>query len=76
MNLSFRWKTGSVTNVHQPDCSKESLPELFYLLNKSLKRYGYLQKCGAPDVLLDAERNLFHSRLLALRTQLKRAREV
>jgi hypothetical protein len=72
MNFSFRRKTGSVTHVHQPDCKKESLPELFNLLNESLKRYGYLQKCGAPDVLLDTEKDLFCSRLLALSMELKK----
>ena len=72
MNLALRQKIESMTKVHQPDCKTESLPELFYLLNKSLKRYGYLQKCEAPDVLLDAERNLFRSRLLALSMELKK----
>ena len=72
MNLALRQKTESMAKDHQPDCRKESLPELFYLLNKGLKRYGYLQKREAPDVLLDAERNLFRSRLLALRMELKK----
>lgn len=72
MSLSLRHRTGRLTEVHKPQLEKESLPELFYLLNKSLQRYGYLQKCEAPDVLLDAERNLFRSRLLALRMELKK----
>ncbi len=72
MNLIPRQQTERVTEVHQPSLKKESLPELLYLLDKSLKRYGYLQKHGAPDTLLDAEKNLFCSRLLTLRMELKK----
>jgi hypothetical protein len=72
MNLILKQKTESATKVHQPSFKKESLSDLIYLLDKGLKRYGYLQKHGAPDTLLDAERNLFCSRLQTLRTELKR----
>ncbi len=72
MNLMARQKTENTTQVHQPPLKRESLPELLYLLDKSLKRYGYLQEHGAPDTLLDAEKNLFCSRLLTLRMELKK----
>jgi hypothetical protein len=72
MNLILRQKTETMTKVHQPLLKKESLPELLYLFEKSLKRYGYLQKHGAPDTLLNAEKNLFCSRLLTLRMELKK----
>ncbi len=72
MNLSFRQKARSETKIHQPEVKTKSLPELFYLLDKSLNRYGYLQKHGAPDVILDAEKDLFLSRLDSLRTELKK----
>jgi hypothetical protein len=72
MNLIVRQKTENMTKVHQPPLKKESLPELFHLLDKSLKRYGYLQKHGAPDILLDAEKDLFWSRLMTLRMELKK----
>jgi hypothetical protein len=61
-----------MTKVHQPLPKKESLPELLYLLDKSLKRYGYLQKHGAPNAILEAEKNLFCSRLLTLSMELKK----
>jgi hypothetical protein len=72
MNLIPRQKTECMTKVHQPPLKKESLSDLIYLLDKSLKRYGYLQKHGAPDTLLDAEKNLFCSRLQTLRMELKK----
>jgi hypothetical protein len=72
MNLILGQETESMTKVHQRSLKKESLSDLIYLLDKSLKRYGYLQKNGAPDTLLDIEKNLFCSRLLTLRMELKR----
>ena len=72
MNLILRQKTESMSKVHQPALKKESLSDLIYLLDKSLKRYGYLQKHGAPDVLLDAEKNIFYSRLQTLRMELRK----
>ena len=72
MNLILRQKTESMPEVHQPPLKKESLPELLYLLDKSLKRYGYLQKHGAPNTILDAEKNLFCSRLQTLSVELKK----
>jgi hypothetical protein len=71
MNLTLRQETESMIRVPHPHLKKESLTELFYLLDKSLKRYGYMQKHGAPDTLLDTEKNLFCSRLLTLRMELK-----
>jgi hypothetical protein len=61
-----------MTKAHQPPLKKESLSDLIYFLDKSLKRYGYLQKHGAPGTLLDAEKNLFCSRLQTLRMELKK----
>jgi hypothetical protein len=72
MNLIVRQKTENMTKVHQPPLKRESLSDLIYLLDKSLKRYGYLQKHGAPDVLLDAEKSIFYSRLQTLRMELKK----
>jgi hypothetical protein len=72
MNLIQRTKTEHMTKVPQPPFKKESLSELLYLLDKGLKRYGYLQEHGAPDMLLDAEKNLFCSRLLTLSVELKK----
>ena len=69
---SFAGPVLSMAKGHQPTLKKESLSDLIYLLDKSLKRYGYLQKHGAPDTLLDAEKNLFCSRLLTLCMELKK----
>ena len=72
MNLALRQKTESMTKVHQPHSKKESLPQRIYLLERSLDRYEYLQKHGAPDIFVDAEVGLIRSRLLALRMELKK----
>ena len=72
MNVTLRQRTKSMTHVHQPQTEKESLHELFYLLDRSLKRYGYLQKNGASEDILDLERDLFSNRLQALRVQLRK----
>jgi hypothetical protein len=72
MNLSLRRRTENMTEVHKPQLEKESLPELLHLLDQGLKRYRYLQKTGAPDVLRDVEISLFRNRLLALRMELKK----
>ena len=72
MNISLRHRTESMAEVHTPQSEKESLPELLQLLNMSLKRYRYLQKSGAPDILMDTEMNLFRNRLMALRKELQK----
>ena len=70
MNLALRHKTESMTKVHRPHLKKELLPEHIYLLERSLDRYEYLQKYGAPDVLVNAEVGLIRSRLLSIRAEL------
>jgi hypothetical protein len=72
VNLILGQEAESMTKIHQGPLKKGSLSDLFYLLDKGLKRYGYLQKHGAPDNLLDTEKNLFCSRLLTLRMKLKK----
>ena len=72
MNLALRQKTESMTKVYQPHFKKESLPQRIYLLERSLDRYEYLQKYGAPDILVDAEVRLIRTRLLSTCAELKK----
>ncbi len=70
MNSALRQRTGSVTELRQLSFRKRSLPQFFYLLEKSLDRYEYFKKSGAPDILADVETVLIRGRLLSLRAEL------
>lgn len=72
MNISLRHRTESMIKVREPQSETESLPQLLHLLDQGMKRYRYLQKNGAPDILMETEIKLFRSRLMALRTELKK----
>jgi len=62
MNLALRQKTESMP--------KELLPRRIYLLERSLDRYEYLRKRGAPVILMNAEVGLIRSRLLSIGAEL------
>ena len=62
MNLALRQKTESMP--------KELLPRRIYLLERSLDRYEYLRKRGAPVILMNAEVGLIRSRLLSIGVEL------
>jgi hypothetical protein len=66
MKLASRQKTGSTTGFRQPGFMKQSLRQCVYLLGKSLDRYGYFKKLGAPDILVAAEKVLIRRQLLFL----------
>jgi hypothetical protein len=70
MNLALRQTTGSITELRQPHVKKRSLPECFYLLERSFDRYGYLKKHGALAIFVDAEEDLIRRRLLSLCAEL------
>jgi hypothetical protein len=70
MNLALRQTTGSITELRQPHVKKQSFPECLYLLERSFDRYGYLKKHGAPDIFVDAEKDLIRRRLLSLCAEL------
>ena len=70
MNLALRQKTESMPKVHQPHSKKELLPRRIYLLERSLDRYEYLRKRGAPVILMNAEVGLIRSRLLSIGAEL------
>lgn len=66
MNLALRQKTESRTRFRQPGLMEQSLRQCFYLLGKSIDRYGYFKKFRAPDILVAAEKVLIRQRLLFL----------
>ena len=66
MNSALRQRLGNVTELRQPGFGKQLSPQRFYLLEKSLDRYEYFKKSGAPDILVDAEKDLIRRRLLSL----------
>ncbi len=71
MNSTARQTTtGNTTGLCQFHFQKQPLPGRLYLLERSLDRYTYLKKHSAPDILVDAEKNLICRRLLSLSTVL------
>ena len=66
MNSALRQRLGNVTELRQPGFGKQLSPQRFYLLEKSLDRYEYFKKSGAPNILVDAEKDLIRRRLLSL----------
>jgi hypothetical protein len=62
----MRRRTGNITELQPSGFMKQILHQCFYLLEKSLDRYGKLKKSGAPDILVDAEKILIRRRLLFL----------
>ena len=67
MNSALRQRTGNVAGLRQHGFRKQSLPQCVYLLEKSLDRYEYFKKSGAPDILADVETVLIRGRLLSVR---------
>ena len=75
MKPILRQRTGSITGFRQPGFMEQSLRQCFYLLGRSLDRYGYFKKFKAPDILVAAEKMLIRRQLLFLfnlRTELTR----
>ena len=70
MNSALRQRTGNVAELRQLSFRKQSLPQCLYLLEKSLDRYEYFKKSGAPDILADVETVLIRGRLLSVRAEL------
>jgi hypothetical protein len=66
MNLALRQRTNSITELRQPDFGLQSLRQSLFLLQRSLARYEYFKKSGAPDILVDAEKGLIARQLLSL----------
>ena len=64
MNSALRQKTENMTKHRQPKFENQPLSGCLYLLERSLDRYAYLKKGGAPDILVDAEKDLICRRLL------------
>jgi hypothetical protein len=62
----MRQRTGSITGPQQAGFMKESIRQCFYLLEKSLDRYGSFKKLKAPNILVDAEKVLIRRQLLFL----------
>lgn len=62
----MRQRTGSITGLQQSGFVTQSLRQCFYLLKKSLDRYGYLKESGAPDILVATEKVLIRRQLLFL----------
>jgi hypothetical protein len=66
MKPVLRQRTGSITGFRQPDLMEQSLRQCFYLLEKSLDRYGSFKKFKAPNILVAAEKVLIRRQLLFL----------
>jgi hypothetical protein len=66
MKLVSSQRTASITEPVRPDSVEQSSHQCFYQLLKSLDRYRYFKKWGAPDILVDAEKVLIRRRLLFL----------
>jgi hypothetical protein len=58
--------TGNITEPQQRGLMKQSLRKCFYLFEKSLDRFGYLKKVGAPTVIIAQEKALIRQQLLFL----------
>ncbi len=59
-------KIARITGLKQSSFMKQVIRQCFYLLQKSLDRYGYLKKSRAPDILVNAEKVLIRRHLLFL----------
>jgi hypothetical protein len=66
MKPVLRQRTGSITGFRQPGLMEQSLRQCFYLLEKSLDRYGSFKKFKAPNILVAAEKVLIRRQLLFL----------
>ena len=65
MNSALRRTTENIKKVYQPHFEKQPLSGYLYLLERSLDRYAYLKERGAPDIIVDAEKDLICRRLLS-----------
>ena len=63
---NMRQRTGNITEPRQSGFMKQSLRKCFYLLKRSLERYGYLKEVGAPDIFIAQEKALIRRQLLFL----------
>jgi len=62
----MRQRTEGITEPRQAGFMKQSLRKCFYLLEKSLDRFGYLKKVGAPAIIIAQEKALIRQQLLFL----------
>jgi len=68
-------KTKCMTGFLEAALMKQSLHQCFYLLEKSIERFGSLKKLGAPSILVAQEKALIRKQLLFLfnlRAELKK----
>ena len=62
----MRQGTGIITEPQKTGFMKQSLHKCIYLLEKSLDRFGYLKKVGAPAIIIAQEKVLIRQQLLFL----------
>ena len=62
----MRQRTENIPEPRQSGFMKQSLRKCFYLLKRSLERYGYLKEVGAPDIFIAQEKALIRRQLLFL----------
>jgi hypothetical protein len=62
----MRQRTGNITEPQQTGFMKQSFHKCIYLLEKSLDRFGYLKKVGAPAIIIAQEKALIRQQLLFL----------
>jgi hypothetical protein len=66
MKSTLKREAGIITGLQQPGFIRQSLHQCLYLLQKSIKRYEYLNKSKAPYMLVNAEKALIRRQLLFL----------
>jgi len=59
----MRQRTGNIAEPQQAGFMKQSLRKCFYLLEKSLDRFGYLKAVGAPAIIIAQEKALIRQQL-------------
>lgn len=62
----MRQRTGNITEPRQSGFMRQSLRKCIYLLERSLDRFGYLKKVGAPAIIIAQEKALIRQQLLFL----------
>ena len=56
----------NIKELRQPGFMKYTLRKGFYLLKRSLERYGYLKEVGAPAIFIAQEKALIRRQLVFL----------
>ncbi len=72
MNTLMRQRTETVSHAYELDAKKQPLHRRFYLLERSLERYTYLQEHEAPDILVNVEMDLIQGLLLSVCTEMEK----